>query len=513
MPYRESRDERERLRADLTALGWTVDQIAQDIQRRFDDRPLSAYRHAHGISQPDVAERWNRLCPPSGEAIMSATRISAYERYPAPGTKRPTAGVLAVFAEIYQTAPRRLLTTSDYAGLPAQERLLVDRYTPVGGDQPAPGNGTREEHSHVSAQARERSLLLRSTDVTPSGMSAVPLDVSERVLIMAAAHESSSHAGRAETSNVGTTTLEQLDADLWRIANDYLTSPPLPLVVEMRRIRDGIYRLLEGRQRPADTARLYLAAGVLCGLLANASNDLGYRPQAAEQARAAWAYAEIIDHDALRAWVRGMQAMIEIWSDHPRQAVRLAQSGRRFADSATAKTRLATIEARAWGQLGNAIEAARCIHDAAAARDLTARDGLHDEVGGVFGFATAKSFYYAGDIYAHLGQAEPALHASKEALDLYTSSPEAHRSYGAESLARINAAAAHLIGANLDGATEALQPVFALDATRRTTSITDRLGQLRRRLAAQSLATSRAATALDESIEDFCVTSIVQLPY
>ena len=62
-----------------------------------------------------------------------------------------------------------------------------------------------------------------------------------------------------------------------------------------------------------------------------------------------------------------MQALIEYWSGRPQQAVRLAQSARRYADSATAQLRLYSIEARAWSLLGDAQETTRCMGAAEAA--------------------------------------------------------------------------------------------------------------------------------------------------
>ncbi|MGH3800148.1 MAG: hypothetical protein ACRDTD_08480, partial [Pseudonocardiaceae bacterium] len=466
---RRGGDERARLRRDLLDVRWPVDQIAEEMQRRFGDSPLAAFRHALGLSQAEVAARWDAICALRGEAIMTGTRISAYERYPAPGTKRPTAGVLAVFAEIYATTPRRLISPALYAELPAQERLLIDRIEHAGrrGTELVIREASQHQLTPLVQQQWESDRTLHSGPAIPSGDGLLDTDalhrMSERALIMAAAHEASEHAGRAETTNVGEATLEQLDADVFRIANDYVHVPPLPMVVEMLRVRRRVYRLLEGHQKPADTAHLYLLAGILSGLLANASTDLGYHDAAAEQARAAWAYAEITGHNGLRAWTRGMQALIEYWSERPRQAARLAQGAQRFADSTTAKIRLFTIEARMWARLGNLEESNRCIRTAAEIREANATaDTLHDEIGGVFGFNHAKSHYYAGATYIHLGQADLALNATNQAIDLYTSGPADQRSYGAESLARIDSAMAHLLKGRLDGAIDALQPVLAL---------------------------------------------------
>uniref|UniRef100_UPI0009FC64E5 helix-turn-helix domain-containing protein n=2 Tax=Nocardia amikacinitolerans TaxID=756689 RepID=UPI0009FC64E5 len=328
--------------------------------------------------------------------------------------------------------------------------------------------------------------------------------ISERDLIMAAAHEASEHAGRAESTNVGASTLEQLDADVTRIANEYVHIPPVPMMVEMLRVRRRVYRLLEGHQRPADTSHLYLLAGTLSGLLANASTDLGYYDAAGEQARAAWAYAELCGHNGLRAWTRGMHALIEYWSERPRRAVLLAQSGQDFADSATAKVRLLNIEARIWSKIGSAADTDRCIRAADEAREVAATDDLHDEIGGVFGFPDAKAQYYAGATYIHLGQAEPALTATERAIDLYSNGPSEKRSYGAEALARVDSAAAHLINGSLDGAAEALHPVLGLAEDKRIAQLEERLTGVRRRIAQPAFRDASEARHLDERIEEFC---------
>lgn len=513
---RRGGDERAQLRRDLLDVRWPVDQIAEEMQRRFGDSPLAAFRHALGLSQAEIATRWDAICALRGEAIMTGTRISAYERYPAPGTKRPTAGVLTVFAEIYASTPRRLISPALYSELPAQERLLIDRIELAGrqNTELIIQESGRQRATTLVQQQWVSDATIHSGPTIPSGDELLDPDplhrMSERALIMAAAHEASEHAGRAETTNVGEATLEQLDADVFRIANDYVHVPPLPMVVEMLRVRRRVYRLLEGHQKPADTAHLYLLAGILSGLLANASTDLGYHDAAAEQARAAWAYAEITGHNGLRAWTRGMQALIEYWSERPRQAARLAQGAQRFADSTTAKVRLFNIEARMWGRLGNLEETNRCVRAAAEARETTIADTLHDEIGGVFGFNHAKGHYYAGATYIHLGHADLALNATRQAIDLYTSGPSAQRSYGAESLARIDSAMAHLLKGSLEGAIDALQPVLALPADKRIAQLNERLTGVRHRIAYPAFRDAQEAHDLDERIEEYCATPAAQ---
>ncbi|MFF0488889.1 XRE family transcriptional regulator [Nocardia sp. NPDC003482] len=377
-------------------------------------------------------------------------------------------------------------------------------------DRPAPEFEARGEGSAPTRYSSDAELLALVDSGAMRGDALAA--ISERDLIMAAAHEASEHAGRAEATNVGASTLEQLDADVTRIANDYVHVPPVPMMVEMLRVRRRVYRLLEGHQRPADTGHLYMLAGTLSGLLANASTDLGYHDAAGEQARAAWAYAELCAHNGLRAWTRGMQALIEYKSERPRRGIMLAQSGQQYAESATARVRLHNIEARIWSKLGSVADTERCIRAADAARGSGETDSLHDEVGGVFGFNEPKSHYYAGATYIHLDRAEPALAATQRAIELYAAGPEEQRSYGAESLARIDNAAAHLLNGSLDGAAEALAPVLELAEEKRIAQLEERLSGLRRRIAAPQFRDAAEARNLDERIEEFCgSTSAVRM--
>lgn len=380
-------------------------------------------------------------------------------------------------------------------------------------DQPPVDRAAPEFDAHQQDSARTQyssdAELLALVDAGAMRGDALAA-ISERDLIMAAAHEASEHAGRAESTNVGPSTLEQLDADVTRIANDYVHVPPVPMMVEMMRVRRRVYRLLEGHQRPSDTGHLYLLAGTLSGLLANASTDLGYHDAAGEQARAAWAYAELCGHNGLRAWTRGMQALIEYWSERPRRAVLLAQSGQQFADSATAQVRLHNIEARIWSKLGSTSDTERCIRAADTARMGTVTDVLHDEVGGVFGFNEPKSQYYAGATFIHLGQAQPALDATARAIELYANGPQEQRSYGAESLARVDSATAHLINGDLDGAAESVRPVLELAEDKRIAQLEERLTGLRTRIAGPAFRAAIEARRLDERIEEFCGATVAR---
>lgn len=554
------RAEQRVLREKMRALGMSHRQIAVEFARRYRLRSRAAWRQAYGWSQTEAAEQISTyaaqagLGPDGTTVTMTGPHLCEYENWPGegpePAGRRPTPYLLSLLAAVYGCTLHDLLDAADYEHMPPADRLVVGKSPHADGQhshgrQPGPIAET-EAARRAKAAARLTPLSPTAGRLTASGevaespgamadprhpRAAEPgsisaqrhgtaaglpgsgaLDrLSEKALILAAAHESSTHAEWAEGSNVGEATLEQLDADVRRIATDYVHVPPLPIFAEMLRVRNRIYFLLAGRQKPAATAQLHLLAGVLCGLLANASTDLGYRDAASEQARAAWAYGDIIGHNGLRTWTRGMQALIEYWSGRPQQAVRLAQSARRYADSATARVRLHAIEGRAWSLLGDAQEASRCMSAAAEARESPAGgDFLHDEVGGVFGFADTKNYCYAGAAFIHLGQADAALKAAARAVELYAGGPAAQRSYGAESLARVDMAVACVLTRRLDGAADSLAPVLAIPAGLRIAQLGERLADVRVRLGGAEFSGAREARDLSDRIDNFVGATIVQ---
>ncbi|MGH3975438.1 MAG: hypothetical protein ACRDS9_19220, partial [Pseudonocardiaceae bacterium] len=195
----------------------------------------------------------------------------------------------------------------------------------------------------------------------------------QREVAMAAA-ESARFGQFAEQSNIGPHTLEQFRADLARIATTYTNRPVYPQFVELRALRNRAFELLEGRQYPEQSRELYVVAGALCGMLANASFHLGWLPAAETQARTAFLCAELAGNNALRAWVRGTQSLVAYWDERPRDAVQLAVDGWRYVpETGTSRVRLASLEARAHARmrdqratenaLGRAEQAREEVHD------------------------------------------------------------------------------------------------------------------------------------------------------
>lgn len=334
----------------------------------------------------------------------------------------------------------------------------------------------------------------------------------EKEVAMVAA-ESARFGQFVEQTNVGPHTLEQFRADATRIVTTYPNRPVYPIFVELRELRNRVFELLEGRQHPEQTKELYLVAGVVCGVLANASFDLGWLAAAETQARTAFLCAELAGNNALRSWVRGTQSLVAYWDDRPRQAVELASDGWRYVpESGTARVRLAAIEARAHARLRD-----QRATDAALRRAERAREEVHSEdaPGGMLAFPVAKQTLYGATARLWLGDSVNLALAEQlaaEAIELYQHDPPERRRVGELGLARLDLAVARLGQHNLEGAAEEIEEVLALATRRRTDSVVRRLRQVASALRRPRLQTSAQAIDLREQIVNFCDSPPLALP-
>ena len=166
-------------------------------------------------------------------------------------------------------------------------------------------------------------------------------------VIAVAASEAREHAEKAAVTEIGPGTVEQLTADVVRLGRAYVSAPPLPLFAAMHRALGQIQAALDQKAYPAQARDLNFLAGALCGLMANASLDLGREEAADDLARAAWTYGRIIDHGPLMGWARGTQALAAIWDQRYPDAVRHAEDGLAHVPAGTGAVRLHAIHARA----------------------------------------------------------------------------------------------------------------------------------------------------------------------
>lgn len=82
-------------------------------------------------------------------------------------------------------------------------------------------------------------------------------------LIITAAHQARDHAARAAVTGVGSGTIEQLSAQVTRLARSYVTPPPLPLFAAMHQALGQVQAALEQKTHPLQARDLNFLAGAL----------------------------------------------------------------------------------------------------------------------------------------------------------------------------------------------------------------------------------------------------------
>ena len=310
----------------------------------------------------------------------------------------------------------------------------------------------------------------------------------------------------AEARNAGPEAVAQLGAEVGGLAADYIREPLANIMVDMVQAQDAVFTLLEGRQRAADRVELYMLAGVVSGLLAKASHDLGKAHDAMTQARTMYVCADNADHTGLRVWARGLQSLIAYWAGRPQEAVRYAQAGSMILENTrgTVAAWLPALEARALAMVGDEAGARDAVRRATARRESVVLDEL-DGIGGLLTFPLAKQHYYAaGALVAVDGGDEEAAAEAEAALRLYEGANPLERSFSDIAGARAELALARVHAGEVEGAREALAPVLQLDPSLRIGGIVTSAERVHNALRALPYVDSALATALRDEIEAFC---------
>ncbi len=88
MRTRSRKDELADLCKRLRASGWSIDRIAHRIRADYRVNVRVAYRLACGLTQQQVADRWNERWPGT-DAPKTSKQISYWESWPAPSGRPP----------------------------------------------------------------------------------------------------------------------------------------------------------------------------------------------------------------------------------------------------------------------------------------------------------------------------------------------------------------------------------------------------------------------------------------
>ncbi|WP_327328711.1 hypothetical protein OG735_41330 (plasmid) [Streptomyces sp. NBC_01210] len=332
----------------------------------------------------------------------------------------------------------------------------------------------------------------------------------DKELIEMAARRAKSFALAAGQTDLTSDVMEQVHADVQRLATDYPQRPLSELLPDLITTQDTVFALLEQQRRPAQARQLYFLAGATGGLLAKASHDLADPHAALTQARTAFVCADNADHDGLRAWIRGIQSLVSYWAGRTRESVRYAQSGAEFANTNTSSVWLPMNEARAWAALGNANAARAAIDRAEHAWDSLQEDEV-DELGGLCSFGRTRQIYYAAEALSWLpSQTTITSDYAARAVDAYEDSSSPEWAFGDQAGSRSALAIARIQAGELEGATEAVAPVLELAPEQRINGIVHCAERVHRALRDSPLA--EAGVDLQEQIELFTRTPLKSLP-
>ena len=378
-------------------------------------------------------------------------------------------------------------------------------------------------HDEVETAARRARVGARQTAAGPGpvdlpviyvGAQPLPAPTAassaaiETDVVAAAAAQARDHAMNAAATAIGPGTIEQLTTEVVRLSRAYVAGAPLPLFTAMRQALGRVQAALDTKAYPAQARDLNFLAGALCGLMANASLDLGREDAADDLARAAWTYGTIIDHGPLIGWARGTQALAAIWDHRYADAAQYAEDGLSHLTAGMGAARLHSIRARALAGHRDFAQARAALQAADAASGGQQADQLHNGIAGEFAFDTAKLRYYEALVLTRSGYPADAEAAAAAAVRLYQAVPGQARSYGCEALAHVQLATARLMSGNADAAAEAVAGLLRLDPSRRISSLHEYVEACRELLRGPAYRGSRAAAELGQQLAAFSAVSI-----
>jgi transcriptional regulator with XRE-family HTH domain len=478
-----------RLREVMVSQGRGIDEIADEVRSLCQVSRLASYRLAHGLSQPQAVARCRKH---AHGGVFDQPTLSRLEQFPAQGSRTPLAVQLIAIAAAYGTQPLRLLTPDALELLDPREREVIVRLA------------AGVQLDHEIAEPGEPVGGVGDADRAPAPASG---------LLVGAARRAFQFSALAEGSNIGPETLAEIESEVRRLARNYQQQPIGPLLSQLTQLQDVGFRLLEGRHRPPQAAALYLQTGIVSGMMAKASHDLGDPGSAMTQARAAFICADNADHDGLRTWIRGLQSLICYWSGWSQDALRYARLGTKPArfGRGCASVWIAAQEARAWGMIGNEAATVAALAQARRIRERVKADDL-DEIGGILTFSPARQLYYAADALALIPEQKIAAEdLAMQAISSYEQGPATLRSFGDEAGARCDLAVARARLGDVEGAREAIVPVLSLPGPQRIQGVVASLRRVDVAAAAAGVVTSRTGLKLREEIRRFCLTPAREL--
>jgi tetratricopeptide (TPR) repeat protein len=260
----------------LRAQGWTYRQIAALWRRRYRINSRVAFRLAYGMTQADVAQRWNEQWPDAASP-KTAKHISYWEIWPGTAGRVPSLDALNKLAFLYRCSAGDLLDGEDHSHL----------------DTLASDNAGRPVGSPPEAR-------------TAAAPVPTPARVTEQVV--------------ADFER-RTDTYRQVDyrQGSWRISGD--------VAVHVRRMLEASNRTTTSRTH----RRLLLAAGDAAQLAGWLAIDAQRYDEARHYCRMAVSLAEKANDRALHAYCLGVVSYIHLHAGDGREALGVLGTARVIA--------------------------------------------------------------------------------------------------------------------------------------------------------------------------------------
>ncbi|WP_242440513.1 hypothetical protein [Streptomyces sp. CB02923] len=322
------------------------------------------------------------------------------------------------------------------------------------------------------------------------------------------ARDAAAHAEDAASLTVPDITLDRLRDTILDIARTYNSTSPPEVYRTAKELLLDTQEKLDRTQVPRQREHLYLTAGQAAAMLSAVCFDLGALQPAVQHSRTAILYGQVIEHGPLQAYAHGALAFLAYWSGRPAAALTLVRTAQGFGGlGATACSRLAVIEARTHAHLGDHEQAVQAIRDSLDIPHSN-RDDLHDDIGGEFGFSSERLAMSNATTYLLIGDATGAEEAATQALHLLDQRDAGSRPLLISSQAATDLARARLLRQELDGACDALAPVFDVPRDWRGAGVLERLAAARAQLTRPVFRTAAKATELGERIEEFSASSV-----
>ncbi|WP_328766018.1 DNA-binding protein [Streptomyces sp. NBC_00286] len=317
------------------------------------------------------------------------------------------------------------------------------------------------------------------------------------------ARDAQDDASATAAASVSDTSLDQLADDVTSLARDYASLPPMDAFRRGRALQEELQSQRDRTQIPTQQQRLLVLTGQTMALLSAAAFNLGSFDNARRMARAADLYGESARFPLLRAYADGILAYIAYFTGMPAEAVSKAQRAQTYGGLGdVARQRLLAIEARAHGYLGDT-ESAREALRLSLQAESGSRDDLHDGVGGEFGFSPERLAMSSSSTALLIHDGDQAERSARRALDRISQKPQASRSPHVLGGAAADLAVARLLSNDVEGAADALTPLWDIPGDQRVTGVLVRTGQIQHFLAQPAYRRSTLPRELRDRVEDF----------